>query len=124
MKCYRNASEFHFHSAKFEPICLSQIKITYKTSLNFFFIEKRKDMLFIFTQSGMCCGFGGSILCVGISCCFVFTAAMLTDPGVVHELVKEEEIRTRQLVHKYSEKMKQFGVRTLNNRCYRCLTRN
>lgn len=36
--------------------------------------------------------------------------AMLTDPGVVHELVKEEEIRTRQLVHKYSEKMKQFGL--------------
>ncbi|XP_048763505.1 universal stress protein Sll1388-like [Ostrea edulis] len=36
--------------------------------------------------------------------------AVLTDPGVVHELLKEEEIRTRQLVHKYSEKMKQFGL--------------
>lgn len=46
---------------------------------------------------------------------------MLTDPGVVHELVKEEEIRTRQLVHKYSEKMKQFGVRTINRHCYRLL---
>ncbi|XP_065934828.1 universal stress protein Sll1388 isoform X2 [Magallana gigas] len=41
---------------------------------------------------------------------YAFNSAMLTDPGVVHELVKEEEIRTRQLVHKYSEKMKQFGL--------------
>lgn len=44
----------------------------YKILLIFFFIEKRKDMLFIFILRGMCCGFESLILCLEISCCFCF----------------------------------------------------
>ncbi|BFZ04329.1 hypothetical protein BsWGS_07367 [Bradybaena similaris] len=36
--------------------------------------------------------------------------ALLTDPVVVTELIKEEEIKVKQLVDKYSEKMKKLHL--------------
>ena len=37
-------------------------------------------------------------------------AAMLTDPVVVTQLIKEEEDKVKILVEKYSEKMKKLSV--------------
>ncbi|KAK3085110.1 hypothetical protein FSP39_024521, partial [Pinctada imbricata] len=37
-------------------------------------------------------------------------AALLTDPGVIAQLIKEEEERTKLLVQKYSTKMKEGGL--------------
>ena len=42
---------------------------------------------------------------------FLFlTAALLTDPVVVTELIKEEELKVKHLVEKYSTKMKKLHV--------------
>ncbi|XP_046555557.1 universal stress protein in QAH/OAS sulfhydrylase 3'region-like isoform X4 [Haliotis rubra] len=38
-------------------------------------------------------------------------APLLTDPVVVAELIKEEEVKVKHLVDKYSEKMKKIHVR-------------
>ena len=44
-------------------------------------------------------------------CCFSsLTAALLTDPVVVTELIKEEELKVKQLIEKYSDKMKMLHV--------------
>ncbi|XP_046555543.1 universal stress protein in QAH/OAS sulfhydrylase 3'region-like isoform X2 [Haliotis rubra] len=41
----------------------------------------------------------------------IHAPALLTDPVVVAELIKEEEVKVKHLVDKYSEKMKKIHVR-------------
>ena len=46
---------------------------------------------------------------------FLFSAAILTDPMVVSQLIKEEDAKVKELVKKYSHKMKELHVRLLKD---------
>lgn len=55
---------------------------------------------------------GDEIVLVHVSeyTALVQAPALLTDPVVVTELIKEEEVKIRRLVDKYSSKMKQLHI--------------
>lgn len=42
----------------------------------------------------------------------LFPASLLTDPSIISEMIRDTEERTRELVDKYSSKMREKHVRT------------